>query len=550
MKISLLSRYAVFTGCVLFTLFGLFFLTLSPGLDVLVAITGVLSLIGVYDLLQTQHSVRRNYPILGHARYLIETIRPEIRQYMLEGDDEKLPFSRAQRSIVYQRAKNQPAEKAFGTLTDVYQPGFEFISHSMLPSDACDPRHFHVTIGGPACQQAYRASVFNISAMSFGALSANAIRALNRGAKLGGFAHDTGEGSISPYHQEFGGDLIWEIGSGYFGCRTLSGQFDPVRFAETARQPQVKMIEIKMSQGAKPGHGGILPKHKVTEEIASTRGVKMGEDCISPARHSQFSTPLQLLEFITQLRTLSGGKPVGFKLCLGHPWEFMAIVKAMLQTGVQPDFIVVDGKEGGTGAAPREFTDNMGMPMREGLLFVHNVLVGAGLRSQIKLGASGKIVSAFDIASVLAIGADWVNSARGFMFAIGCIQSQSCHTNKCPTGVATQDPLRQRALEVTDKAQRVANFHRNTLVALGEMLSAAGLSHPGELEPKHLVRRMTTTEVRLFSQIHVFLEPGELLGKPVTAEFYARMWRMAQAESFAPLAVQPPTKADRVPEPA
>lgn len=550
MKISLLSRYAVFTGCVLFTLFGLFFLTLSPGLDVLVAITGVLSLIGVYDLLQTQHSVRRNYPILGHARYLIETIRPEIRQYMLEGDDEKLPFSRAQRSIVYQRAKNQPAEKAFGTLTDVYQPGFEFISHSMLPSDACDPRHFHVTIGGPACQQAYRASVFNISAMSFGALSANAIRALNRGAKLGGFAHDTGEGSISPYHQEFGGDLIWEIGSGYFGCRTLSGQFDPVRFAETARQPQVKMIEIKMSQGAKPGHGGILPKHKVTEEIASTRGVKMGEDCISPARHSQFSTPLQLLEFITQLRTLSGGKPVGFKLCLGHPWEFMAIVKAMLQTGVQPDFIVVDGKEGGTGAAPREFTDNMGMPMREGLLFVHNVLVGAGLRSQIKLGASGKIISAFDIASVLAIGADWVNSARGFMFAIGCIQSQSCHTNKCPTGVATQDPLRQRALEVTDKAQRVANFHRNTLVALGEMLSAAGLSHPGELEPKHLVRRMTTTEVRLFSQIHVFLEPGELLGKPVTAEFYARMWRMAQAESFAPLAVQPPTKADRVPEPA
>ncbi len=550
MKISLLSRYAVFSGCVLFTLCSLLFLAMTPTLEVLTSITGVLSLIGLYDLLQTKHSVRRNYPILGHARYLIETIRPEIRQYMLEGDDEKLPFSRAQRSIVYQRAKNQPAEKAFGTLTDVYQPGFEFISHSMLPSEACDPRQFYVTIGGPTCQQPYRASVFNISAMSFGALSANAIRALNRGAKLGGFAHDTGEGSISPYHQEFGGDLIWEIGSGYFGCRTLSGSFDPVRFAETARQPQVKMIEIKMSQGAKPGHGGILPKHKVTQEIASTRGVKMGEDCISPARHSQFSTPLQLLEFITQLRTLSGGKPVGFKLCLGHPWEFMAIVKAMLQTGVQPDFIVVDGKEGGTGAAPREFTDNMGMPMREGLLFVHNTLVGAGLRGQIKLGASGKIVSAFDIASVLAIGADWVNSARGFMFAIGCIQSQSCHTNKCPTGVATQDPLRQRALEVTDKAQRVANFHRNTLVALGEMLSAAGLSHPAELEPKHLVRRMTTTEVRLFSQIHVFLEPGELLGKPVSAEFYARMWRMAQAESFAPVAVQPPSKADRLPEPA
>jgi glutamate synthase domain-containing protein 2 len=304
-----------------------------------------------------------------------------------------------------------------------------------------------------------------------------------------------------------------------------------------------------MSQGAKPGHGGILPKHKVTEEIAGTRGVTLGQDCVSPSRHAEFSTPIELLSFIARLRTLSGGKPVGFKLCLGHPWEFMAIVKAMLETGIQPDFIVVDGKEGGTGAAPREFTDNIGMPMREGLLFVHNALVGAGLRPQIKLGASGKVVSAFDIASVLAIGADWVNAARGFMFAIGCIQSQSCHTNKCPTGVATQDPLRQRALQVTDKAERVHNFHRNTLVALGEMLSAAGLSHPAQLQAKHLVRRLTTTEVRLFSQIHVFLEPGELLGEVISAEFYARMWRMAQAGSFAPLAVAAPSKADRL-EPA
>ncbi|MBD1585542.1 FMN-binding glutamate synthase family protein [Pseudomonas typographi] len=546
MKISLVSRYAVFTCCVCFTLFSLVFLTLSPWLATLTAVTAVLSLIGLNDLLQTHHSVRRNYPILGNIRYLIETIRPEIRQYILEGDDEKLPFSRAQRSIVYQRAKNQPAEKAFGTLTDVYKPGFEFISHSMLPSDACDPTQFRVVIGGPACQQPYSASVFNISAMSFGALSANAIRALNKGAKLGNFAHDTGEGSISPYHREFNGDLIWEIGSGYFGCRTPGGEFDPVRFAEQARQPQVKMIEIKMSQGAKPGHGGILPKHKVTEEIASTRGVPLGEDCVSPSRHSAFSNPVELLYFIAQLRELCGGKPVGFKLCLGHPWEFMAIVKAMLATGIQPDFIVVDGKEGGTGAAPREFTDNMGMPMREGLLFVHNTLVGAGLRSQIKVGAAGKIVSAFDIASVLAIGADWVNSARGFMFSIGCIQSQSCHTNKCPTGVATQDRLRQRALQVPDKAERVHSFHRNTLVALGEMLSAAGLSHPSQLEPKHLVRRMTTTEVRLFSQIHVFLEPGELLGQSISAEFYGRMWRMAQADSFSPLALAAPSKADRL----
>jgi len=546
MKLSLLSRYAVLVCCVAFTLFSLFALAFTPGVAALTLVAGALSLIGINDLLQSHHSVRRNYPILGHIRYLMETIRPEIRQYMLEGDDEQLPFSRAQRSMVYQRAKNQPAEKAFGTLTDVYKPGFEFISHSMLPSDACDPRNFRVTIGGPACQQPYSASLFNISAMSFGALSANAIRALNKGAKMGGFAHDTGEGSISPYHREQGGDLIWEIGSGYFGCRMLSGQFDPVRFAEQARQPHVKMIEIKLSQGAKPGHGGILPRHKVTEEIASTRGVTLGEDCISPARHSEFSTPLELLVFITQLRKLSGGKPIGFKLCLGHPWEFMAIVKAMLETGIQPDFIVVDGKEGGTGAAPREFTDNMGMPMREGLLFVHNTLVGAGLRPHIKLGASGKVVSAFDIASVLAIGADWVNAARGFMFAIGCIQSQSCHTNKCPTGVATQDPLRQRALAVTDKAERVHNFHRNTLAALGEMLSAAGLSHPGQLQAKHLVRRLTTTEVRLLSQIHVFLEPGELLGDTISAEFYARMWKMAQPTSFAPSTVAAPSKADRL----
>ncbi|MBP5089638.1 FMN-binding glutamate synthase family protein [Pseudomonas chlororaphis] len=546
MKISLLSRYATLTLCLALTLFGLLFWPASLWGQGLIILAGVLSLVGFNDLLQSHHAVRRNYPVIGNIRYLIESIRPEIRQYLLEGDDEKLPFSRSQRSMVYARAKNQPAEKAFGTLADVYQPGFEFISHSMVPGDACDPSQFRVVVGGPDCLQPYSASVFNISAMSFGALSANAIRALNKGARLGGFAHDTGEGSISPYHQEFAGDLIWEIGSGYFGCRTLDGRFDAQRFSEQACHPQVKMIEIKLSQGAKPGHGGILPKHKVTAEIAKTRGVQMGHDCVSPARHSEFSTPIQLLEFIVKLRNLSGGKPVGFKFCVGHPWEFMAIVKAMLETGIQPDFIVVDGKEGGTGAAPREFTDNIGMPMREGLLFVHNTLVGAGLRSQIKLGASGKVISAFDIASVLTIGADWVNAARGFMFAIGCIQSQSCHTNKCPTGVATQDPLRQKALQVTDKAERVHNFHRNTLVALGEMLSAAGLDHPAQLQAKHLVRRMTTTEVRLFSQIHVFLEPGELLQRPISSEFYARMWNMAQPHSFAPLVVAAPARIERL----
>ncbi|MEG2630232.1 MAG: FMN-binding glutamate synthase family protein [Comamonas sp.] len=500
----------------------------------LTLVTSLLSLLGLFDLLQSSHAVRRNYPILGNIRYMVEGIRPEIRQYLLESDSDALPFSRAQRSLVYSRAKNETADRPFGTLVDVYQPGFEFISHSMRPAPLSDPDRFRVTIGGPQCTQPYSASVFNISAMSFGSLSANAIRALNQGAQRGNFAHDTGEGSISPYHREHGGDLIWELGSGYFGCRTDDGRFDPQRFAEQARSPQVRMIEIKMSQGAKPGHGGILPKHKVTLEIAQTRGIPMGQDCISPSSHSAFSTPLEMVRFIDQLRTLSGGKPVGFKFCLGHPWEFMGIAKAMLETGILPDFIVVDGKEGGTGAAPVEFTDHMGVPLREGLLFVHNTLVGLNLRDKIRLGASGKIVSAFDIASVLAIGADWCNSARGFMFAIGCIQSQSCHTNKCPTGVATQDPLRQRALVVPDKAARVHSFHRNTLKALAEMLAAAGLTHPSQLQAKHLVRRMSATEVKLFSQLHVFLQPGELLTGEVQGEFYARMWQLARADSFDP----------------
>ncbi|MFA7894991.1 FMN-binding glutamate synthase family protein [Pseudomonas putida] len=533
MSLSLLSRYAVFAVCILFTLATLPLIH-HQWLWPFTLTTGLLSLIGLFDLLQKRHAVRRNYPILGNIRYLVETIRPEIRQYLLEADSDALPFSRAQRSLVYSRAKNQVSDKPFGTLIDVYASGFEFIGHSMRPAPLADPASFRITIGGPQCSQPYSASIFNISAMSFGSLSANAIRALNQGAKLGNFHHDTGEGSISPYHREHGGDLVWELGSGYFGCRTSDGRFDPQAFAAQARSPQVRMIEVKMSQGAKPGHGGILPKHKVTQEIAETRGVPLGEDCISPSRHSAFSTPIEMMQFIAQLRELSGGKPVGFKLCLGHPWEFMGIAKAMLQTGILPDFIVIDGKEGGTGAAPVEFTDHIGVPLREGLLFVHNTLVGLNLRDKIKLGASGKIVSAFDIASVLAIGADWANAARGFMFAIGCIQSQSCHTNKCPTGVATQDPLRQRALVVPDKAERVLNFHHSTLHALAEMLAAAGLEHPSQLEAKHLVRRISATEIKLFSQMHVFLKPGELLTGEVDGQFYSRMWQLARADSFEP----------------
>ncbi len=498
----------------------------------LFALFTLLSLLGVRDLVQTRHSVQRAFPVIGHVRWMIELIGPELRQYLIEADEDAAPFSRSQRSLVYRRAKGLAGERPFGTLLDVYRDGYEFIGHSSVPATAANPETFRIQIGGPDCAKPYSASVYNISAMSFGSLSANAIRALNAGAKRGGFSHDTGEGSLSPYHREMGGDIVWEIASGYFGCRTPDGQFDPDRFAAQAALDQIKMIEIKLSQGAKPGHGGVLPAAKVTREISQTRGVPMGQDCVSPARHSAFSTPRELMGFITQLRQLSSGKPVGFKLCLGHPWEFMAIVKAMLETGVQPDFIVVDGAEGGTGAAPTEFSDHIGMPMREGLLFVHNTLVGAGLREHIRIGAAGKIVSAFDIASVLAIGADWTNAARGFMFAIGCIQSLSCNTNRCPSGVATQDSWLQSALVVPDKAERVYNFHRLTLKALADMLAAAGLSHPDQLQPHHLVRRVSATEIAQFSELHTFLRPRQLLDEPDDGGFYARNWARASAERF------------------
>lgn len=533
MSLSLLNRYATFVSCLLIAIVSASLLARWEWLWPIALASGILSLIGVIDLVQRQHAILRNYPILGHIRYLMEDIRPEIRQYLLEADDDALPFSRSQRSLVYARAKNEGSEKPFGTLMDVYRGGYEFIGHSTRPMPVSDADSFRIKIGNGQCAKPYSGSVLNISAMSFGSLSANAVRALNRGAKLGSFAHDTGEGGISSHHREFGGDLIWEIGSGYFGCRGANGKFDPERFAANAASDQVKMIEIKLSQGAKPGHGGILPGAKVTAEIADARGVAEGEECVSPARHSAFDTPVDMMKFIARLRELSGGKPVGFKLCIGHPWEFMGLVKAMLETGIVPDFIVVDGGEGGTGAAPVEFSDHLGMPLREGLLLVHNTLVGAGLRDGIRIGASGKIVSAFDIACILAMGADWANSARGFMFAIGCIQSRNCHTNKCPTGVATQDVLRQRALVVPDKAERVANFHRNTLKALAQMLAAAGLDHPGQLAPHHLVRRVSSTEIKLFSQLHYFVGHGDIVNNaPSLSEFYKASWAMARADSF------------------
>ena len=434
---------------------------------------------------------------------------------------------------MYQRAKGEPDNRPFGTQLDVGVQGYEWINHSMAPTHV-DSHDFRVVIGA-ASAQLYSASVFNISAMSFGSLSAAAIRALNAGAKQGGFYHDTGEGSISPYHLENGGDLVWESGSGYFGCRDAGGRFDPVRFAEQAARPQVRMIEVKLSQGAKPGHGGVLPAAKVSAEIAATRGVPMGEDCVSPARHSAFSTPVELLQFVARLRELSGGKPTGFKLAIGHPWEWFGIAKAMHETGLLPDFIVVDGAEGGTAAAPAQFIAHVGVPMHEALMLVHNTLVGLDLRDRIRIGAAGKIVSAFDIARTLAMGADWCNAARGYMFALGCIQSLSCHTDRCPTGIATQDPKRWRKRDGPDKSTRVAEFHANTLHALRDLLCAAGLEHPDQLGPEHILRRVSPTEVRSIGALYRFLKPGDLLGGRIPEHaVFQDFWQAARSDAFMP----------------
>jgi glutamate synthase domain-containing protein 2 len=522
------TRYALLTLCVLGLVCALVWFLISKGGGLV-----LLTALGVRDMQQTKHAILRNYPIIGHMRFLFEYIRPEIRQYFIEDDTDQKPFSRAQRSIVYQRAKGELDKRAYGTQLDVSAEGYEWVNHSMVPSKI-ESSDFRLIIGADRAQP-YTASVFNISAMSFGALSANAILALNKGAKLGGFYHDTGEGSISVHHRVHGGDIVWEIGSGYFGCRNEDGSFSAERFADSAREPQVKMIELKLSQGAKPGHGGVLPAAKVSNEIAAARGVTVGVDCISPARHSAFNTPIEMLQFIERLRELSGGKPVGFKLCIGHPWEWFALCKAMLKTGITPDFIVVDGKEGGTGAAPLEFTDHVGTPLQEGLLLVHNTLTGLNLRSKIKVGASGKIITAFDVARTLALGADWCNSARGFMFALGCIQAQTCHTGTCPTGVTTQDPLRQRALVVPDKADRVASFHTNTLKALKELLEAAGLEHPGDIKAHHIVRRGDDSQIKLLSTHLPFVQPGALLSGKLPHPVFELYWPLAQAESFTAL---------------
>jgi len=525
-------RYLAFVVVILGFIISSFSFMASGQWGLAVWFWGGLIVVGLHDVQQKHHAILRNYPIIGHLRFLLEFIRPEIRQYFLESDAEAVPFSRAQRSLVYARAKGASDKRPFGTLLDVRAPGYEWINHSVAPSHIAS-HDFRVRVGGYDGTQPYDISLFNVSAMSFGALSANAIMSLNLGAKMGGFAHDTGEGSISRHHRTHGGDLIWEIGSGYFGCRTDDGHFSEEKFVINATDPQVKMIEIKLSQGAKPGHGGVLPGPKVTEEIAEARGVKVGEDCVSPAAHSSFSTPLELMAFIRKLRQLSGGKPVGFKLCIGHPWEWFAMVKAMMETGTCPDFIVVDGAEGGTGAAPLEFSDHMGMPMLEGLRLVHNTLVGVGLRDRIRLGASGKIISGFDVARTLALGADWCNSARGFMFALGCIQAQTCHTGNCPTGVTTQDPQRQIALVVPSKAERVKSFHHLTLESLQELMQSAGLHSPSELQLHHIERRISEFETHPLSELMPTLAPGALLTEVMDApDVFQRYWPRASASTF------------------
>jgi glutamate synthase domain-containing protein 2 len=490
-----------------------------------------LLLLGLVDIFQKRHSLLRIYPVIGRFRYLLESVRREIQQYFVESDTDGVPASREFRSLIYQRAKGDRDTRPFGTVFDVNRDGYEWINHSLAPKEVFNhsPR---IKFGGADCTKPYDASPLNISAMSYGALSKNAIMALNKGAKEGGFAHNTGEGGLSPYHLKYGGDIIWQIGTGYFGCRDEHGNFDKELFKEKARQDVVKMIEIKLSQGAKPGHGGILPAIKLTEEIAGIRHVPMGQDVVSPAAHSAFSSPQGLLDFVKELRELSGGKPVGFKLCIGQLKEFLGICKAMLDSGVLPDFITVDGGEGGTGAAPTEMTNSVGTPLRDALIFVNSALIGIGLRDRIRIIASGKIFSAFHLLRVIALGADTVNSARGMMFALGCIQSRSCNTDNCPTGVATQNPARYLALDIKDKSRRVANFQREMIGNLVELVALAGLEDLDQLQPEHINRRVNGTVVKTYQQLYPHITSHCLLDSESMPEAWKVHWQKASAEKW------------------
>jgi glutamate synthase domain-containing protein 2 len=496
-----------------------------------------LFVIGMIDSLQKTDNVLRNYPVWGHWRYLLLSIRPQIQQYFIQSEEEGKPFSAEQRNIVYTRAKDSLGMTPFGTLLDVHQDGYEWVNHSMAPSEPT-PESARVIIGGEECKQPYDASIYNCSAMSYGAISPEAIRAINRGAKNENFYHNTGEGGLSKYHLQEGGDICWQIGTGYFGCRAEDGGFDPEKFKTNAAHDQVKMIEIKISQGAKPAHGAILPAAKVSKDIAEARGVPAGQDVDSPPAHKAFSTPIELCQFIQQLRELSNGKPVGFKLCIGNRTEFMSICKAMLKTGITPDFITIDGSEGGTGAAPYEFTNHIGVPLVEGLSFAHSALCGAGLRSKLKLIASGKVITGFDLVSKLSLGADLCNAARGMLFSLGCIQSRRCHTNQCPTGITTQDPNRRVALNINYRANRVASFHRETIASFREVLGATGLHDASELHPGIIYRMINKEDAKSYEQIYEYLDDNTLVNGSAP-EHWLASWQQADENKFHMVPLNP-----------
>jgi glutamate synthase domain-containing protein 2 len=505
-------------------------LLVSAGWWPLAILLLLLLILAGYDLVQTRHSVLRNYPVLGHLRYLMESIRPELQQYFIERNYDGRPYDRDTRSVIYERAKGIHGEQAFGTEREVNAVGYEWLLHSSTPREP-DKEQPRVRVGGPDCTKPYDMALLNVSAMSFGALSANALRALNAGAAKGGFAHDTGEGGLTKYHLENKGDLIWELGSGYFGARTRDGDFDAQQFADKAAQEQVRCVSLKLSQGAKPGIGGVLPAAKVTKEIADARGVPQGQKCVSPAAHRVFSTPRELVQFIARMRELAGGKPTGFKLCVGYRHEVLAICKAMLDEQITPDFIVVDGSEGGTGAAPLEYEDHVGTPLTDGLIIMHNALVGAGLRDRIRIGASGKVATGTDLIKRLVQGADYTNAARAMMMAVGCIQAQKCHTNECPVGVATQDPRRARALDVADKSERVYRYQQATVAQAQQMIASLGLAGPHELHPAMLMRRIDHIRSRSYADLYDWLQPGQLLAEP--PRDWAADWEAASPDTFA-----------------
>nr|WP_298372161.1 FMN-binding glutamate synthase family protein [uncultured Halomonas sp.] len=519
--------YAAFV--VLTLIIGLALALWAPAWLWLWLILPALAIVGARDL-RSRHNVLRNYPVVGHLRYMLEFLRPQVRQYFFESNTSGRPFSREQRDLINARADGGSDTSPFGTRRDVESAGYDFIQHSMSPKSV-DKRYARITVGGTQCTVPYDSSRLNISAMSFGSLSGNAVAAMNKGARLGNFAQDTGEGAISPYHREHGGDIIWEIASAYFGCRNKNGSFNPEEFEKKARTEQVKMIEIKISQGAKPGHGGLLPGSKVNKEIAETRQIEVGQDCASPASHPEFDTPTELLEFLDRLRKLCGGKPVGFKLCLGRRSEFMGVCKAMLDTGILPDFITVDGAEGGTGAAPTEFSDFIGTYINDALPFVHNCLVGIGKRDDIVVIASGKVAFGFDMVEKIALGADMCNSARGFMFSVGCIQALRCHTNTCPTGVTTQDPARTKSLVVDDKAERVRNYHDATVQSFLDITGTLGLESPDQLTPEHVFHRLMPGPAQSYAAMHPKVEVGDFL-RDVIPKTYAQDWQQADARRF------------------